>query len=171
MPLVHLNDVLAWEKEQSPKITPSLRESFDCGEPSLNVFLSKYARQSEDQNTARTWIVLDRENRKIIGYVSVSNTSIERQNGGAVVKSYVNPIPALLLARLAVDQSYKGRGWGEKILLSAFQKAKEINEISAIQAIVVDTLNARAESFYRIYGFVKIGSTNKMIMSTKELFE
>lgn len=66
-----------------------------------------------------------------------------------------------MIARLAVDQSYKGQGWGEEILLSAFQKAKEINEISAIQAIVVDTLNANAESFYKIYGFVKIGEPTK----------
>lgn len=54
LPLIHLNEVLEWEKEQSPKITPSLREAFDCGEPTLNVFLSRYARQSEEQNTART---------------------------------------------------------------------------------------------------------------------
>jgi|TARA_Y100001935_G_scaffold105363_1_gene87358 hypothetical protein len=55
--------------------------------------------------------------------------------------------------------------------LGAFQKAKEINEISAIQAVVVDTLNANAEAFYKVYGFVKIGDTNKMIISTKELFD
>lgn len=65
----------------------------------------------------------------------------------------------------------KRQGWGEEILLGAFQKAKEINEISAIQAVVVNTLNANAEAFYRVYGFVKIGDTNKMIISTKELFD
>lgn len=171
MPLIHLNEALEWEKDQSPKIAPGLRETFDCGEPSLNVFLSRYARQSEDQNTARTWVALDKPNRKIIGYVSISNTSIEKQSAGPTVKTYVNPIPALLIARLAVDQSYKKQGWGEEILLGAFQKAKEVNEISAIQAVVVDTLNANAESFYRLYGFVKIGATNKMIISAKSLFD
>ncbi len=171
LPLIHLNEVLEWEKEQSPKITPSLREAFDCGEPTLNVFLSRYARQSEEQNTARTWVALDKPNKKIVGYVSISNTSIEKQDAASAVRSYVNPIPALLIARLAVDQTYKRQGWGEEILLGAFQKAKEINEISAIQAVVVDTLNANAEAFYKVYGFVKIGDTNKMIISTKELFD
>lgn len=170
-PLIHLSEVLEWEKEQTPKITPSLREAFDCGESTLNIFLSKFARQSEEQNTARTWVALDKPNKKIIGYVSISNTSIEKAEADSAVKSYVNPIPALLIARLAVDKTCKGQGWGEEILLGAFQKAKEINELSAIQAIVVDTLNDNAESFYKIYGFVKIGSTNKMIISTKELFD
>lgn len=171
LPLIHLSEVLEWEKQQIPKITPVLRDGFDCGEHTLNTFLSKFARQSEDQNTARTWVVLDKSNRKIIGYVSISNTSIEKEAASKAVKSYVNPIPALLIARLAVDRSCKGQGWGEEILLGAFQKAKEINEISAIQAVVVDTLNDNAESFYKIYGFVKIGNTNKMIISTKELFD
>lgn len=170
LPLIHLSEVLEWEKQQTPKITPTLRDGFDCGEPTLNIFLSKFARQSEDQNTARTWVALDKSNKKIIGYISISNASIEKEDTGTTVKSYVNPIPALLIARLAVDRFYKGQGWGEEILLGAFQKAREINEISAIQAVVVDTLNDNAESFYKIYGFVKIGSTNKMIISTKELF-
>lgn len=169
--LIHLSEVLDWEKEQTPKITPSLRDNFNCGEPTLNTFLAKFARQSEEQNTARTWVALDKPNRKIIGYVSISNTSVEKEDTGTTIRSYVNPIPALLIARLAVDQSYKGQGWGEEILLGAFQKAKEINEISAIQAVVVDTLNATAESFYKIYGFTKIGNSNKMIISTKDLFE
>lgn len=49
LPLIHLSEVLEWEKEQTPTITPSLRSGFDCGEPTLSTFLSKFARQSEDQ--------------------------------------------------------------------------------------------------------------------------
>ncbi len=171
IPLILLSEVLDWEAEQSPKINPTLREAFDCGEPTLNVFLSRYARQSERQNTARTWVVLDKPNKKIVGYVSISNTSIDKQDATSAMRSYVNPIPALLIARLAVDQNYRGKGWGEEILVGAFQKAEKINEISAIQAVVVDTLNASAEAFYRLYGFVKVGNTNKMILSTKDLFD
>jgi GNAT superfamily N-acetyltransferase len=80
--------------------------------------------------------------------------------------------PAKTYRRHIAPKSFaKGLGLGEKLLLFAFQKAKEINDISAIQAIVVDTLNKNAEAFYKKYGFAKIGSTHKMIISSKELFD
>ena len=170
MPIISLPDVLAWEATQQPALTPTLRKSFDCGEASLNIFLSNHARQADEENTARTWVNLDQNQKKILGYISLSNTSIEKDAAAGSMKVYTNPIPALLIGRLAVDQSAKGQGLGEALLLFGLQKAKEVNASSAIQAIVVDTLNASAEAFYRRYGFVKIGSTGKMIISTKGLF-
>lgn len=170
MSIINLTEALNWEKEQKPKPSPNLRAAFDCEEASLNAFLSKFARQADEQNSARTWVNLDKKLGKITGYISISNTSIEKEEASPTVKSYINPIPALLIARLAIDKNHKKQGLGEKLLLFGFQKAKELNEISAIQAIVVDTLNENAEKFYKRYGFAKIGATNKMIISTQGLF-
>jgi predicted GNAT family N-acyltransferase len=170
MRIINLTEALTWEKEQDPKPNPKLRDAFDCEEASLNAFLSKFARQADEQNSARTWICLDKKQKRIAGYISLSNTSIEKEEASPTIKSYTNPIPALLIGRLAIDKDYKKQGLGEKLLIFGFEKAKELNTISAIQAIVVDTLNENAESFYKRYGFVKIGSSNKMIISTKNLF-
>ena len=170
MSIINLTEALSWENEQKPKPIPNLRAAFDCEEASLNAFLARFARQADEQNSARTWVNLDKKNAKISGYISISNTSVEKAEASPTIKAYTNPIPALLIARLAVDKNYKKQGLGEKLLLFGFKKAKELNEISAIQAIVVDTLNENAEKFYQRYGFIKIGSTNKMIISTKDLF-
>jgi predicted GNAT family N-acyltransferase len=169
MSIINLIDALNWEKEQKPK--PNLRSAFDCEEASLNTFLSKHARQADEQNSSRTWVSLDKKQSTIAGYISISNTSIDKVEASPTIKSYTNPIPAMLIGRLAIDKNYKKQGLGEKLLMFGFEKAKELNTISAIQAIVVDTLNENAETFYQKYGFVKIGSTNKMIISTKNLFD
>ena len=169
MEIIKLSFCLEWEKTVSPHIKPGLRESFDCGKPSLNEFIRQYARQADEQNTTRTFVSLDQQNKKIAGYVSLSNTSIEKATASEVLKSRVNPIPALLIGRLAVDTNYRGQRLGEKLLVFAFDKALAINEMSAIQAIVVDTLDQEAEAFYEKYGFQKILGTNKMILSLKDL--
>jgi ribosomal protein S18 acetylase RimI-like enzyme len=169
MEIIKLSSCLEWEKTLSPNIVPGLRESFDCGKPSLNEFIRQYARQADEQNTTRTFVSLDQGNKKIAGYVSLSNTSIEKALTSDVLKSRVNPIPALLIGRLAVDSSYRRQGLGEKLLVFAFDKALAINEMSAIQAIVVDTLDEEAKAFYERYGFQKISGTNKMIISLKNL--
>jgi predicted GNAT family N-acyltransferase len=167
MDIIKLSSCLEWEKSLS--LGHSLRDSFDCEKPSLNNFLKQYARQADERNTARTFVALDEENKKIAGYVSLANTSLEKQAATGLIKTTVNPIPALLIGRLAVDVNYRGRRLGEKLLVFAFEKALAINEMSGIQAIVVDTIDADAEAFYDKYGFQKIKDTNKMIISLKHL--
>ena len=64
-----------------------------------------------------------------------------------------------MIGRLAVDINFRGQRLGEKLLVFAFEKALAINEMSGIQAIVVDTIDAEAEAFYDKYGFQKIEDT------------
>lgn len=59
MEIIKLSSCLEWEKTLSPNIVPGLRESFDCGKPSLNKFIRQYARQADGQNTTRTFVSLD----------------------------------------------------------------------------------------------------------------
>jgi predicted N-acetyltransferase YhbS len=167
MDIIKLSSCLQWEKSIS--ISYNLRDSFYCGKPSLNNFLKQYARQADEHNTARTFVALDQENKKIAGYVSLANTSLEKQAAAGLIKTMVNPIPALLIGKLAVDMNYRGQRLGEKLLVFSFEKALAINEMSGIQAIVVDTIDAEAETFYEKYGFKKINDTNKMIISLKDL--
>ena len=167
MDIIKLSSCLEWEKSIS--LDHGLRDSFDCGKSSLNNFLKQYARQADEHNTARTFVAFDQENKKIAGYVSLANTSLEKQAAAGLLKTTVNPSPALLIGRLAVDINYRGQRLGEKLLVFAFEKALAINEMSGIQAIVVDTIDAEAEAFYDKYGFQKIKDTNKMILSLKDL--
>lgn len=169
MKIVNLTDALIWENSLTPKPDPNLRERFDCGEATLNIYLKQLAKQSDKQNISRPWILIDTKNIAFAGFVSLANTSIEKIVVQSLHKTNVNPIPALLIGRLAIDQNYKRQGLGEKLLMFAFQMALEVNRISAIQIIAVDALNEDAEHFYQQYGFQKVGNTKQMILSIKDL--
>jgi predicted GNAT family N-acyltransferase len=170
MRIVKLSEALDWESNLTPLPNPNLRTLFDCGEPSLNIYLKQLARKSDEENISRPWILIDTKKNAYAGYISLSNTSIEKKpDVQNIHKTNVNPIPALLIGRLAVDLNYKGQGLGEKLPMFGFKKALEVNEISAIQVIAVDALNTSAEKFYEQYGFKKIGATKQMIISVKNL--
>jgi predicted GNAT family N-acyltransferase len=169
MGVVSLSDALEWEKTLG--VDCDLRGKFDSGEPSLNTFLQNFARKSDKENISRPWILIDEDKKQIAGYITLSNTSIDKIEVVDQFKTNVNPIPALLIGRLAIDKNYQGHRLGEKLLMFGLQKVKEINQTSAIQLIVVDALSQDAEKFYSKYGFVKVGAANKMILSVKKLFE
>ena len=169
MKIVNLTEALDWESSLNPRPKPELREKFDCGNASLNTYLKQHARQSDKQNISRPWILIDTKKVAIAGYVSLANASIEKIDVQGIHKANVNPIPSLLIGRLAIDSSYQGQGLGEKLLMFAFEKAIEINLISAIQLIAVDALDDDAEQFYKKYGFQKVGATKRMILSMKDL--
>jgi ribosomal protein S18 acetylase RimI-like enzyme len=168
MKIVSLIDALEWEK--TLQLSYDLRKKFDSGESSLNNYLQNHARQSDKQNISRPWILIDDKNNLIAGFITLSNTSIEKMEIVDQFKTNINPVPSLLIGRLAIDLNYRKQGLGEKLLMFAFEKAREINKISALQAIVVDTLNEDAQTFYERFSFKKIGSSNKMMISMKELF-
>src|SRR5262245_55326012 len=84
--------------------------TFDCGQPPLNDYLRKFAWQSQQNRSARTYVAL-RANREV-GYYSLAAGSVQRDEVTLrVAKGLANhPVPIILLARLAVDQSEKGQG-------------------------------------------------------------
>ena len=59
----------------------------------------------------------------------------------------------ILLARLAVDQSVQGKGWGEGLLVDVIQRAIGLADKLGIHAIEVDAIDQQARAFYEKYGF------------------
>jgi hypothetical protein len=86
------------------------RSGFDCGETTLDEWLRRYAGQSRRGNTAARWVIVDRD-RKVAAYAALSMTAIDLSAAPLVLaKGASNPIPALLVGRLAVDRLHAGRG-------------------------------------------------------------
>ncbi|MFC0184411.1 hypothetical protein ACFFJX_18530 [Pseudarcicella hirudinis] len=85
-----------------------------------------------------------------------------------------NDIPTILLGRLAIDESIKGNGWGEIILLDALNRSLSISESLGTVAVVVDPIDEKARAFYDKYGFVLLPDSGKMFLpvkTIKNLFE
>jgi len=135
------------------------RSAFDCGEPALNDFLRTKAAKHQSQRVSRTFVLADdTEPRRILGYYSLCNCHIGRkdlteQEAKALPK---HPIPAVMLARLAVDLARQGRHYGRLLLMDAIKRCVLVSLQSGVYALVVDGKNEAAKRFYERFGFREI---------------
>jgi GNAT superfamily N-acetyltransferase len=126
---------------------------FDCGmHNSLNEWLKRLARMNQASGDTRTYVV-HRES-KVVGYYSLAPGSISRKEATPrASKSAPEPIPVVLLARLAVDKREQGQGLGPALLKDALLRANSGAEIIGGRAVLVHAIDELAAAFYRKYGF------------------
>lgn len=130
------------------------REVFDCGVEPLNEYLRKFALQNQKNDAARTYVVVDAE-KKILGYYTLVFGSVATEDAPGDISSRLGryPIPVILIARLAVDLSVKGKGLGGILLRDALLRAVQAAEIAGLRAIMVEAKDETARSFYENLGF------------------
>jgi GNAT superfamily N-acetyltransferase len=129
------------------------RAQFDSGEPVLDEWLRRYAGQNRRRDTAATWVIADADN-VVVAYASVAMTGIDRSAAPEILaKGAPDPVPALLLGRLAVDRRYANRGIGTALAAHVLATAVELNEKAACRAVVVTALNAAARAWWERLGF------------------
>jgi GNAT superfamily N-acetyltransferase len=128
---------------------------FDCGVGSLDIWLVKHARPAAGAGSARTYVVLDSEQDRVVGYHALSLASIEHGDATDRARSGMpkHPIPAMLLARLAVDRAVQGRGIGAFLLRDAMSRALSVAEQAGMRLLLVHALNDEARAFYEHFGF------------------
>ena len=126
---------------------------FDCGRhSSLAEWLKRFARMNQASGDTRTYVV-HRELR-VVGFYSLAPGSISRKEATArASKAAPEPIPVVLLARLAVDQREQGQGLGAALLKDALQRASAGAQIIGGRALLVHAIDVEAAAFYRKYGF------------------
>lgn len=131
------------------------RSLFSCGKPDLDDWLKTKAGQQEQANNTRTFLAVD--GSKVIGYYA---TTAYRLGLDEVAKMYGvgkwrYPIPAVLLARLAVDTSFQGCGIGSKLLLHALSQIAEASRHVGFEVVVVHAIDRDAVTFYAQRGFTQ----------------
>lgn len=130
------------------------RSAFDCGENTLNEFLKKYARQNAKKDLGRTFVAVLPEESVVYGFYTLSTGSVSFESVPIKLPRY--PIPTAHLGRLAVDNSIKGQGLGELLLIDALRRVITAADKIAIYAIEVRALNEAAKRFYQRYGFTEL---------------
>jgi GNAT superfamily N-acetyltransferase len=129
------------------------RDHFDSGEPVLDEWLRRYAGPSRRRDTAATWVITD-TNHIVVAYASVAMTGIDRSAAPeALAKGVPDPVPALLLGRLAVDHQYTNLGIGTALVAHVLATAVELNQQAACRAIAVTALNSSARTWWERLGF------------------
>jgi len=129
------------------------RSGFDCGEPSLNEWLARMALQQQKKNYVRTRVAVDPlRPQQVLGYYSLLAHEVDTSHFPGERK-LPRRLPAVLLARLAVDKAAQGRGIGKLLLFDSVHRARASAAEVASIGLVVDALNDGAADFYRAYGF------------------
>jgi GNAT superfamily N-acetyltransferase len=129
------------------------RERFDSGEPVLDEWLRRYAGQNRRRDTAATWVIADADD-VVVAYASVAMTGIDRSAAPQLLaKGAPDPVPALLLGRLAVDHRYASLGIGTALAAHVLATAVELNEKAACRAVVVTALTDRTRTWWERLGF------------------
>ena len=126
---------------------------FRCGEPVLDEWLRRRALANNAAGASRTYVVADPE-LVVRGYYAIATGAAARERvSRSVRRNMPEPIPVLVLGRLAVDESYQGRRLGVALLKDAVQRAQGVAAQVGVRALLVHALHERAREFYVRYGF------------------
>ena len=138
----------------APLTTEHLLAEFDCGVASLNEWLKRQALVNEAMGASRTFVVC--EERQVMGYYALATGSVRREEApGHVKRRMPEPIPVMILGRLAVDRRWQGKRVGQGLLKDAVLRTLNVAKQAGIRAIVVHAISESAKAFYRSQGFVE----------------
>ena len=128
-------------------------DDFDCGDVTLNDWLTRRARSNQDSGSSRTWVVTD-DDARVVGYYASSTAVVLRAEATRrAARNQPDPVPALLLGRLAVDQKHQGRGLAAALLKHFLLKSLEVAEVTGVRVLLVHAKDEQAAAFYRHYEF------------------
>jgi GNAT superfamily N-acetyltransferase len=126
---------------------------FDSGEPALDDWLRRRAERNEVSGASRTYVVC--VGRKVVGYYTLAVGAIAHAEApGRIRRNMPDPVPVMVLGRLAVDKTFHGQGVGAGLLRDAVLRTVQAAEIAGIRAILVHAISEAAKQFYEKYGFV-----------------
>lgn len=125
---------------------------FACGREALDLWLKKRALANNGR-TSQTFIITG--DGRVIGFYSLAAGSVALAEAASAIKrNSVDPVPVVVLGRLAVDLKYRGLGLGADLLRDAVLRSIRIAEDVGVRALLVHAIDANAAAFYRRHGFV-----------------
>jgi GNAT superfamily N-acetyltransferase len=153
-------------KDPRPLVRGDRVEGFDCGALSLNTWLVRYALAAAAADSARTFVTVDVEQERVVGYHALAAAAIEHKAATERVRSGMprHAIPVILLARLAVDRSRQRQGLGAWLLADAMRRALSAAEQVGIRALVVHAIDEPARAFYERHGMSPSASDPQHLM-------
>jgi GNAT superfamily N-acetyltransferase len=129
------------------------RSDFDCGEPALNQFLQRLARQQSARDFSKTYVASQPHSAKILGFYAISSGAIDFANWPQALRLPRYPVPVARIGRLAVDRRLQGQVIGSVLLSHAVNLVLLLSERIGLYAVVVDAKNEAAAALYVRHGF------------------
>ena len=135
------------------------RESFNCGDPRMNDFLRRYARQSHESGAAKTFVAIENtDGRTILGFYSLAPGVLSYADTPGIIRRGLarHDVPGFRLARIATSISWQGQGLGGQLLAFAARRCvRAATEVGGV-VLIIDAKNQRAADWYAGYGAVPL---------------
>ncbi len=140
---------------------------FDSTEPSLDEWLKKRALKNQQSGASRCFVLCD--GIKVVGYYTLSAGAISHDAvTKAMRRNMPDPLPVLLLGRLAIDKHYHNKGLGSALLRDALLRAVHVAFDAGIFAILIHAISDQAKQFYLSRGFIESPLQPMTLMMTLE---
>jgi GNAT superfamily N-acetyltransferase len=136
-----------------PLAAVHLLGGFECGEPALDEWLKRRALSNQLSGASRTFVVVDDEQR-VRGFYALAAGAVAHQMAtSSVRRNMPDPVPVMVLGRLAVDRRAQGIQLGAALLQDAVHRAINVSQNTGVRALLVHALHEQAKAFYEHYGF------------------
>ena len=135
------------------------RKGFDCGQPDLNDFLARYARQSHESGASKTYVAVDDDGKTIRGFYTLSPAQVDFSFAPEVARPAGGgryPIGGFRLGRLAVSKAVQGQGLGGQLLIAAARRCIQVSLQVGGSLLLIDAKDQRAADWYKTYGALEI---------------
>jgi GNAT superfamily N-acetyltransferase len=127
-------------------------EGFDCGNVDLDNWLTRIALVAARAGTAATYVLC--RGSRVVGYDALAMGSVSHSSAPSRLRRGMpDPVPVVVLARLALDHSEQGNRLGGHLLVDALRRCVRGGQEFGARAVVVDAIDDRAAAFYRHFGF------------------
>jgi GNAT superfamily N-acetyltransferase len=142
-----------------------LLDEFSSGEPSLDDWLKRRARGNQASGASRTYVICEGE--RVVGYYALASGAIVAATApGRFRRNMPDPIPVAILARLALDLTWQGKGLGRALFMDAAHRVVHAADTIGIRGIVVHSISEDARKFYLALGFDPSPHEQMMLMVT-----
>lgn len=122
-------------------------EAFDSGVSSLNDWLKRRATQNQASGASRTFVVCD--SKAVVAYYALASSAIApAATPGRFRRNMPDPIPVVVVARLAISRSHQGKGIGRALFQDAAQRVIHAAETIGIRGVLVHAISDEAKAFY-----------------------
>jgi predicted N-acetyltransferase YhbS len=127
-------------------------DGFDSGVLPLDEWLKRRARRNEAEGASRTFVLC--ESSRVVGYYSIAASSVMHAAAvGKVRRNMPEPVPVVLLGRLAIDRAWQGKGLGGDLLRDAVLRVVTAAGTIGVRGILVHAISQDAKAFYERHGF------------------
>lgn len=138
---------------------------FDSGVPALDEWLRRRALRNQESGASRTYVV--RAGQEVVAYDALAAGSVAQAAApGRLRRNMPDPVPVVVLARLAVARGHQGRGLGRALLRDAVLRTLAAADVIGVRGLLVNAISDEARAFYERHGFAQSPLDPMVLMIT-----